>query len=70
MKKVILAAVLLAPIGAQACFLSGERVSGMNKICYYDCVSGTRAITIRSTSLCPLSLYRDMLEIMGRKCAD
>lgn len=41
---------------ASACFLSGERMSGLNKICYYDCVDGTKAITIRATSLCPLSI--------------
>ena len=41
---------------AQACFLSGERTSGMNKICYYNCVSGTKAITIGAVSLCPLSI--------------
>jgi len=39
-----------------ACFLSGEVVSGMNKICFYDCVSGTKAITINGTSLCPLNI--------------
>lgn len=50
------AALLMAASGAQACFLSGEDTSGMNKICYYDCVSGKRAITVRATQLCPLSL--------------
>jgi len=56
--KSLLIAVSLS-IGSSpvfACFLSGERTSGMNKICYYDCVSGTRAITISSVALCPLSL--------------
>tara|TARA_A100000164_G_C21426679_1_gene549141 strand:- start:203 stop:451 length:249 start_codon:yes stop_codon:yes gene_type:complete len=41
---------------AQACFLSGEQTSGMNKICFYDCVSGTKSITIGATDLCPLSI--------------
>jgi hypothetical protein len=41
---------------AAGCFKSGEETSGMNKICYYRCVGGDKAITISSTSLCPLSL--------------
>ena len=41
---------------AAGCFKSGEETSGMNKICYYRCTTGTKAITISSTSLCPLSL--------------
>ena len=41
---------------AAGCFKSGEERSGMNKICYYRCTSGTKAITISSTSLCPLSM--------------
>lgn len=38
------------------CTKSGEQTSGMNKICYYTCVSGTKAITIGATELCPLSI--------------
>ena len=41
---------------AGTCFASGEQTSGMNKICYYDCTSGTVAITIKSYKLCPLSI--------------
>ena len=41
---------------ASACFLSGEQSSGMNKICFYNCVSGTKAITVSAVSLCPLSI--------------
>ena len=40
------------------CFHTGERMSGMNKICYYDCVGSEYAITISSTSLCPLTINR------------
>ena len=36
-------------------FLDGERVSGMNKICYYNTVSGQRTINISSVGLCPLT---------------
>jgi hypothetical protein len=37
----------------------------MNKICYYDCLDGQRAITISAISMCPLQLYSMMREIMG-----
>lgn len=49
----------LTEYGAQStCFLSGERSSGLNKVCYYSCPSGDAAITIRATELCPLSIKR------------
>ena len=47
-EKIILAGV--------TCFKSGEQTSGMNKICYYNCLGSTKAITISSTSLCPLTI--------------
>jgi hypothetical protein len=60
---VAIAVALAAWVGAPAqeasavmCFKTGERTSGMNKICYYDCLGSTVAITIRSTELCPLSI--------------
>ena len=40
------------------CLYTGERVSGLNKICYYDCLGSAAAITIKSTELCPLSIER------------
>ena len=43
---------------AATCFLSGERTSGMNKICYYDCMGSEAAITIESYDICPLSINR------------
>jgi len=60
----LLAALLLpgAPVVANAydevCFLSGEREAGMNRICYYDCLSGDAAITINLLDLCPLTIRR------------
>ena len=42
-------------IVAGTCFMSGEQTSGMNKICYYDCVGGTKAITIKSYQVCPMA---------------
>jgi len=43
---------------AVVCFAKGERVSGMNKICYYDCLGSEAAITIKSYQLCPLQINR------------
>lgn len=43
---------------ALTCFYTDERVSGMNKICYYDCLGSAAAITINATSLCPLTINR------------
>lgn len=43
---------------AAMCFFKYEQVSGMNKICYYDCLGSLTAITISSTSLCPLNINR------------
>lgn len=40
------------------CFGNGETSSGMNKICYYDCLGSPAAITIPITSLCPLTIQR------------
>lgn len=41
---------------AAVCFKSGEQLSGMNKICYYNCMGSTVAITISSVQLCPLTI--------------
>jgi len=43
---------------AVTCFKSGEQVSGMNKICYYNCLGSQAAITIGAVELCPLSIDR------------
>lgn len=43
---------------AATCFFNREVTSGMNKICYYDCLGGEVAITISSVKLCPLSIQR------------
>ena len=70
MKALLLALVLAQPAAtvhqtpapapekrvAVKCFKSGEQISGFNKICFYNCMGSTRAITISSTSLCPLSI--------------
>lgn len=57
-KLLFLIIAVLGSVSANACFLKGEKVSGMNKICFYDCVDGERAITIGATDLCPLNLSK------------
>lgn len=50
-----------SPIDTQVavvCFFTGQRVSGMNKICFYDCMGDRAAMTINSVSICPLSITR------------
>lgn len=41
---------------SMTCFLNGEQRSGMNKICFYDCLGSAAAITVSSVSLCPLTI--------------
>lgn len=41
---------------ATTCFKTGERSSGMNIICYYNCLGSEANITIKSYELCPLSI--------------
>jgi len=41
---------------AATCFKTGERRSGMNKICYYNCLGSEYAITIGAVQLCPLTI--------------
>ena len=50
--------LLISSAKAVTCFKSGEYVSGMNKICIYDCLGSDTAITIGSTQLCPLTIER------------
>ena len=58
MKKAIVIALLFAsPNVLGACFFSHERVSGLNRLCFYNCIEGQRSITISATSMCPLQLY-------------
>jgi hypothetical protein len=41
---------------AVLCIKTGERISGLNKICYYNCTGSEYAITIGSCELCPLTI--------------
>jgi len=42
----------------QPCFLTGDYVSGFNKVCNYSCGLSAYAETINSTSICPFSVNR------------
>lgn len=37
-------------------FYIGERMAGLNKICYYNDMGSTVAITISAMDLCPMSI--------------
>ncbi len=56
----ILVTGLVSQAMASTCFFKYEyeEAAGMNKICYYDCVTGTYAITIDFVALCPLTTDR------------
>ncbi|CAA6806566.1 MAG: Unknown protein [uncultured Sulfurovum sp.] len=59
MKKMCLALIALATLvttvyGAYG-FLTGERISGMNKICYYDVLGSTKTLNVGISDLCPVS---------------
>ena len=41
-----------------ACFYRREKISGFNKICFYDCLGSLAAVTFPSFALCPLLLDR------------
>ena len=55
--------ILLGGIGTSSnsstntssCLKSSETISGLNKICYYNCNGNTKALNIKSTQLCPLN---------------
>ena len=48
----------VALMAGETCFYKGETTDGLNKICFYSCLSGDAAITIKSHQLCPLSIKR------------
>jgi len=58
MKKFLIIGLIItiSPNAFAYCSNIGERESGMNKICYYDCMSGEAAITIDSYKICPISI--------------
>lgn len=72
MKSLVLALSLTVPLSstvmdraperavktAVMCVKTGEEVSGLNRICYYECLGSTAAITINAADLCPMSINR------------
>ena len=58
MRVLFLLAALFAADEQTMCFKKGEQVDGMYKICYYNCLGSTVAITVKNHQLCPLSIDR------------
>lgn len=58
MKKwiVLLAMITSASAFAGTAFLTGEKRTGMTKICYYDYMGSEYTKTVRSHELCPLTI--------------
>lgn len=58
MKKliVLIALTMSASALAGTAFYKGEKISGMNKICYYDYLGSEYAKTIRSHEVCPTTI--------------
>lgn len=57
-KLILLTSILLSissPVFATMGFLKSEKISGMNKICYYDVLGSIYLLNISSISLCPLT---------------
>lgn len=48
--------VITYPSYSATCFYQYEQISGLNKICFYDCLGSARALTIKNYQLCPLSI--------------
>lgn len=59
MKKFFISVFIIANLGVSANatigFLTGERTSGLNKICFYNVLGSTYTLNIKSIELCPLS---------------
>ena len=53
---IMLLTLACLPVSAATAFLTGEKTSGFNKICFYDNMGSEVAITIKSTDLCPLTI--------------
>ena len=59
MKKTLLliSAVLISfSVSAGTAFYKGETISGLNKICYYDHLGSTVAITKKAYEVCPVTI--------------
>ena len=55
----LLAAVSLpGRSAATLCFYTGERTSGTNKLCSYDCAGSEAVITLKAYEVCPTTINR------------
>ena len=52
---IIILLVISTIASAATGFLTGEKQSGMNKICYYDVLGSTYTLNVSAVELCPLS---------------
>ena len=54
---IILALNILMTLSLHATtgFLIGEKMSGMNKICFYNVLGSTYTLNVQSCELCPLT---------------
>jgi hypothetical protein len=43
-------------VAEMLCLKTGEKTSGLNKICFYNCAGSEAAITVSLAELCPLSI--------------
>jgi hypothetical protein len=43
---------------AVVCFKTGEQISGINRICYYNCMGSAAAITVSVAQICPISIQQ------------
>ena len=44
---------------ATVCMFTGKQEqSGLNRICYYNCMGSEAAITINATDICPMQITR------------
>ena len=56
MKYITILLITATALFALTGYYDGEEVDGMSKICYYDTIRGTMAITVESYELCPMSV--------------
>jgi hypothetical protein len=54
-KVTIIILVFSTMSNATTGFLVGDRLSGLNKICYYNVLGSTYTLNISSSQLCPLT---------------
>lgn len=47
-----------APTATMTCFIKGERQSGLNKLCFYDCLGSEYATNIASYGVCAPQVER------------